>query len=151
MDFPFLCLHMWQPPEVIQRMARILCTSVFADSFGPITSSNQRASEGLLLDQATQLLVTLSREHKKYSATQMLEMRMELLQFLGCVASTEMGMAALAKHDRAVLRISLRIAEELDACYDWRPGERIRLVFFPSISCGKRADGGTGLNSLTSR
>ncbi|KAA8906658.1 hypothetical protein FN846DRAFT_906948 [Sphaerosporella brunnea] len=131
-DFPIMCLHIAQPLQVMQRMASILCASVLPDSFGPITSINQRANEGFLLEAATKPLELAPRQYgneSKYSATQILELRQELLAFLGCVCSTEIGMLALAKHDRGVLRIALRITEELDVCYDWRPGERIRTEF----------------------
>jgi hypothetical protein len=129
-----MCLHIAQPLEVIRRMASILCTSVLNDSFGPITSSNQRAHEGYLLEAATKPLEMVPRQSGKenrYSAVQVLELRQELLQFLGCVCTIELGMLALAKHERAVLRIAMRVAEELDICYEWRPGEGIRLVPFP--------------------
>jgi hypothetical protein len=136
-------------------MASILCTSVLADSFGTISvaSNQQRSREVFLLEAATKPLESLPKKHKNYSAAQVLEMRLELLQFLGCVASTEMGIAALAKHESAVLRIALRVAEELDACYEWRAGEHSRLVFifFIFTIYGRGADEDAGLNSLTSR
>jgi len=124
-----MCLHPGQPLELIRRMASILCTSVVNDTFGPITSSNQRKNEEFLLEAATKPLEMAPKQspkEKKYTVMQVLELRQEVLQFLGCVCSTESGMLAMAKHDNAVSRVAIRIAEEVDQCYEWRLGEGSR-------------------------
>lgn len=131
-DFPIMCLHPAQPLDVIRRMASVLCTSIVGDSFGPITSA-QRKHETFLLEAATKPLEMVPRQpskDRKYSPVQVLELRQMLVRFLGSVASTESGMLALAKHERTVLRLSMRIAEEVDQCYEWRLGEEIRCVRF---------------------
>ena len=121
-------------------MASILCTSVMNDSFGPITSSNQRGNEEFLLEAATKPLEMTPKMPSKereggtgggvgggaYGAMQVLEVRREILQFLGCVCGTESGMLAMARHDNAVSRVAIRVADEVDQCYDWRLGESAR-------------------------
>ena len=133
-DFPIMCLHPAQPLEVIRRMASVLCTSVVSDSFGPVTSA-QHKHGAFLLEAATKPLEMVPRQpskDKKYTPVQILELRQTLVQFLGSVCSIEPGMLALAKHERAVLRLAIRIAEEVDQCYEWRLGEGIRCVRFRS-------------------
>ena len=139
LDFPIICMHPGQPLEVIRRMASILCTSVMNDSFGPITSSNQRGNEEFLLEAVTKPLEMTpkmpSREREGagagasgggYGAMQVLDVRREILQFLGCICGTESGMLAMARHDNAVSRVAIRVADEVDQCYDWRLGESAR-------------------------
>jgi hypothetical protein len=131
-DFPIICLYPAQPIEIMRRIASILCTSAVGDTFGPITTTNvdvQREHESYLLEAATKPLEVVPRgpmRDSKYDAMEILELRQELVQFLGCVCSIEPGMLALAKHERAAFRLAIRIAEEVDQCYDWRLGEEAR-------------------------
>jgi hypothetical protein len=131
-----ITLHMRQPLEHIMSMVSILCTSVSDDCFGPACSSQeeQRNTELHLLEAITKLLVELPKEPNPstaYAASRILQLRSDVLQFIGCLTGSEAGKTALISHKNALPRLSRRISEEVDELYEWRRGQKLRYVLCP--------------------
>lgn len=129
-----------QPLRHIQRMVSILSTSCLGDSFGPLSSNeaDQQVNEGHLLEASTRLLADPPKpmpDKPKYARVQILELRQEVLQFLGGVAGMELGVLALARHLNALPRLVKRIAEELEEVYEFKFGRDRRYVLFSCSSC----------------
>ncbi|KAG0635354.1 hypothetical protein HOY80DRAFT_982139 [Tuber brumale] len=126
-DFPLILLNPTQPIEHIRRMASILCTSVTSQSFGPRGSNEaaQRQNESNLLASITRVLSDTpgsATGEPKWDRVEAVELRKEIVQFLGMVAGTNLGNEALAQHQVALPRLSKRIAEELEEVYEWKYG-----------------------------
>lgn len=116
-------------------MASILCTSVTSQSFGPRGSNEaaQRQNESNLLASITRVLADTpgsTTGEPKWDKVEAVELRKEIVQFLGTIAGTKLGIEALAQHPNALLRLSKRIAEELEELYEWKYGADGRYVFF---------------------
>jgi len=116
-------------------MASILCTSVTSQSFGPRGSNEaaQRQNESNLLASITRVLADTpgsTTGEPRWDKVEAVELRKEIVQFLGTVAGTKLGIEALAHHPNALLRLSKRIAEELEEVYEWKYGADGRYVFF---------------------
>lgn len=132
-DFPLMMLNANQPLRHIQRMASILSTSCLGDSFGPLSSneSDQRINEGHLLEASTRLLADSPKPVPgglRYTRVQIVELRQEVLQFLGGVAGMELGVLTLARHLNVLPRLVKRIAEELEEAYEFKFGRDQRYV-----------------------
>ncbi|PUU74626.1 hypothetical protein B9Z19DRAFT_422854 [Tuber borchii] len=126
-DFPLILLNPAQPIEHIRRMASILCTSVTSQSFGPRGSNEaaQRQNESNLLASITRVLADTpgsTTGEPRWDKVEAVELRKEIVQFLGTIAGTKLGIEALAQHPNALLRLSKRIAEELEEVYEWKYG-----------------------------
>jgi len=137
-DFPLILLNPTQPIDHIRRMASILCTSVTSQSFGPRGSNEaaQRQNESNLLASITRVLADTpgsTTGEPRWDKVEAVELRKEIVQFLGTVAGTKLGIEALAQHPAALLRLSKRIAEELEEVYEWKYGADRRYVFFFSF------------------
>ncbi|KAG0129637.1 hypothetical protein HOY82DRAFT_404740 [Tuber indicum] len=108
-------------------MASILSTSVTSQSFGPRGSNEaaQRQNESNLLASITRVLSDTpgsATGEPKWDRVEAVELRKEIVQFLGMVAGTSLGNEALAQHQVALPRLSKRIAEELEEVYEWKYG-----------------------------
>jgi len=117
-------------------MTSILCTSVTSQSFGPRGSNEaaQRQNESNLLASITRVLADTpgsTTGEPRWDKVEAVELRKEIVQFLGTVAGTRLGIEALAQHPAALLRLSKRIAEELEEVYEWKYGADRRYVFLP--------------------
>ncbi|PWW73947.1 hypothetical protein C7212DRAFT_365446 [Tuber magnatum] len=126
-DFPLILLSPTQPIEHIHRMASILCTSVTSQSFGPRGSNEmaQRQNESNLLASITRVLSDTpgsTTGEPRWDRVEAVELRKEIVQFLGTVAGVKLGIEALAQHQVVLPRLSKRIAEELEEVYEWKYG-----------------------------
>jgi len=132
-DFPFILLNAAQPLQDIQRFVSMLCTSVFGDSFGPQLSSEvqQQQNESHILDVVTRLLVEVpdvSAEEPGSHRSKIVQLRKEVIHFLGCLTGTERGSNLIISHNSALSRLVRRISDELDDVYDYKGDVRSRYV-----------------------
>lgn len=134
-DFPFILLSAAQPLQDIQRFVSMLCTSVFGDSFGPQLSNEaeQRQNESHILDGVTRLLIEVpdvSAEEPGSRRSKIVQLRKEVVHFLGCLVGTERGSKLLISHNSALSRLVRRVSDELDDIYDFKGdvGSSVELV-----------------------
>ena len=135
MDFPLILLNAAQPLQDIQRFVSMLCTSVFGDSFGPQLSNEvqQRQTESHILDGVTRLLIEVpdvSAEEPSSRRSKIVQLRKEVVQFLGCLAGTERGSKLIISHNSVLSRLVRRISDELDDVYDFKGEVKCRYVLF---------------------
>lgn len=114
-----------QPLEDIRRMASILCTGVFGDSIGPQVGNeaHQRRNESDILDVVTRLLIEapgVGVEEESTRRSKVVQLRKELVHFLGCVVGIRVESDLMVNHPTALSRLVRRIADELDEVYDFR-------------------------------
>lgn len=117
----------------IQRMASLLSISCLGDSFGSVVSNemDQRTNEGHLIDAITKLLVNTPRaipNKPGYTKLEIIGLRKQILQLLGCISGMETGLSALAKHPTALTRLIKRMADELEEIYECKFGREQRYV-----------------------
>ena len=129
-------LNATQPLQDIQRFVSMLCTSVFGDSFGPQLSNEaqQRQNESHILDVVTRLLVEVpdvSAEEPGSRRSKIVQLRKEVVHFLGCLVGTERGSKLIIGHNSALSRLVRRISDELDDVYDFKGDVRSRYLLFP--------------------
>lgn len=134
-DFPLMILNPHQRLPHIQRMASLLSTSCLGDSFGSVVSNemDQRTNEGHLIDAVTKLLVNTPRailNKPGYTKLEIIGLRKQILQLLGCISGMEIGLSALAKHPTALTRLIKRMADELEEIYECKFGreQSVQLV-----------------------
>ncbi|KAF8426866.1 hypothetical protein EV426DRAFT_423425 [Tirmania nivea] len=160
-DFPFILLNAAQPLQDIQRFVSMLCTSVFGDSFGPQLSNEaqQRQNESHILEGVTRLLVEVpdvGAEEPGSRHSQIVQLRKEVVHFLGCLVGTERGSKLIISHNSAFSRLVRRISDELDYVYDFKGDVRssvelvniaVRLlhgiiITHPGVPLGTKLSGG---------
>ena len=135
-DFAIILLNAAQPLQDIQRFVSMLCTSVFWDSFGPQLSNEarQRQNESHILDAVTRLLVEVpdvSAEEPGSRRSKIVQLRKEVVYFLGCLVGTERGSKLIISHNSALSKLVRRISDELDDVYDFKGDVRSRCILFP--------------------
>lgn len=130
-DFVLLILSQNQPTPDYKMMLSILSTSVFKESFGAISTeeATQSLHVGYIIDRLTYHLWEtpyLPMSTEKVPATELLRIRLQILQLLISMMRSPFAGKALALHPNAIGRIVSLMSDELDVLYDYKAGHRER-------------------------
>lgn len=136
--FILVMLHGSQPLKDIMVILPLLSTSIRADSFGPIMSSEQDQADvqKWIVDRLSFMLSEAAMPDEgcePYTAYDICAMRLEVLLLLESLAfnpaapSKEHGSAIIAAHPTALPRLFRSMHDELDALYSSPPEQELRV------------------------
>ncbi|KAI0007692.1 hypothetical protein F4779DRAFT_591054 [Xylariaceae sp. FL0662B] len=125
-EFVLMLLCQKQPVEDFLAVLRLLCTSVFPDSIGPISPSKSAEMVAyIVIERLSWHLTDLPRWD--VDQLQLRVMRNAVLQTLAAFARSPFGLAQLAISDYAVPRLVTLLSSCIDELYDgdmqYRPRE----------------------------
>ncbi|GLI72393.1 hypothetical protein PoHVEF18_000565 [Penicillium ochrochloron] len=137
--FILVMLHGSQPLKDIMVILPLLSTSIRADSFGPIMSSEQDQADvqKWIVDRLSFMLSEAAMPDEgcePYTAYDICAMRLEVLLLLESLAfnpaapSKEHGSAIIAAHPTALPRLFRSMHDELDALYSSPPEQELRVA-----------------------
>jgi len=109
-DFVLLMLNKAQPLPQIILMLQMVASSVLNDFFGAENAAPERqvGDEASTVDRLTSLFFEKPEapaDEDRYTASELAELRVEILRALGSICSTEHGSKALAEHRTVVGRL----------------------------------------------
>ncbi|KAI0131875.1 hypothetical protein BJ170DRAFT_691102 [Xylariales sp. AK1849] len=108
-----------QPVDDFITMLRLLCTSVFEDTIGPISSSPNRTVDVVAPAMIERLTYHLLETHQwNVSHQKRWIIRYALLRALAAFARSPFGMTQLATHDYAIPRLVMFLSWSIDELYD---------------------------------
>lgn len=137
--FILVMLHGSQPLKDIMVILPLLSTSIRAESFGPIMSSEQDQADvqKWIIDRLSFMLSEAAMPDEgcePYTAYDICAMRLEVLLLLESLAfnpaapSKEHGSAIIAAHPTALPRLFRSMHDELDALYSSPPEQELRVA-----------------------
>ncbi|KAJ5364520.1 uncharacterized protein N7496_010233 [Penicillium cataractarum] len=137
--FILVMLHGSQPLKDIMVILPLLSTSIRADSFGPIMSSEQDQADvqKWIVDRLSFMLSEAAMPDEgcePYTSYDICAMRLEVLLLLESLAfnpaapSKEHGSAIIAAHPTALPRLFRSMHDELDALYSSPPEQELRVA-----------------------
>lgn len=137
--FILVMLHGSQPLKDIMVILPLLSTSIRADSFGPIMSSEQDQADvqKWIVDRLSFMLSEAAMPDEgcqPYTAYDICAMRLEVLLLLESLAfnpaapSKDHGSAIIAAHPTALPRLFRSMHDELDALYSSPPEQELRVA-----------------------
>ncbi|KAI1161543.1 hypothetical protein F5B18DRAFT_628000 [Nemania serpens] len=117
MEFVLMLLNKKQPMEDFMAVLKLLCTSVFPDSIGPINPRRlPDVVARLLIDRvSTHLTETLRWD---VDEVRLRGVRLAVLQTLSTFARSPFGLAHLAKHDWLIPRLATFLSSCIEELYD---------------------------------
>ncbi|KAF2231126.1 hypothetical protein EV356DRAFT_452629 [Viridothelium virens] len=125
-DFVLLMLNKAQPLPQIMLMLRLLATSAHETTFGaicdeasPVGQQRQQKQETDLLDRLTSLLIDKPQkpDNTPYSKTDILELRLEVLNVLFAFSMTGHGTVSLVHHRYAIGRLIRFLQDAVNSLY----------------------------------
>ena len=135
LDFVLMILSQHQSIEDFDMMLQLLSMSILKESIGPIApepdADFRLTQAGYIIDRVSLLLVntpTGPEGSRKYDASVIADLRLQILRTLEAFCQTIWGGAAVAVHLNAICRLVKLMSNELDALYDYRSGHKQRLV-----------------------
>ncbi|KAI1431473.1 hypothetical protein GGR50DRAFT_689674 [Xylaria sp. CBS 124048] len=115
--FILMLLNRKQPVNDFVATLRLLCTSVFPDSIGPINPDKPpEVVAQLLIDRISAHLTETPRWD--VNETQLREVRLAVLQTLAAFARSHFGLAQLSKHDWVIPRLVTLLSYCIEELYD---------------------------------
>ncbi|KAK5633695.1 hypothetical protein RRF57_009409 [Xylaria bambusicola] len=116
-QFVLMLLNSKQPVGDFTATLRLLCTSVFPDSIGPINPDKPPEEVGrLLIDRISAHLTETPRWD--IDEARLREVRLAALQTLSAFARSSLGLMQLAKHDWMIPRLVTLLSYSIDELYD---------------------------------
>lgn len=116
-QFVLMLLNRKQPIEDFVATLRLLCTSVFPDSIGPINPGKPvEVVAQLIIDRISLHLTDAPRWDVDELALR--EVRLAALQTLSAFARSRFGLAQLAKHDWMIPRLVTLLSLCIEELYD---------------------------------
>ncbi|KAI0467750.1 hypothetical protein F4859DRAFT_493493 [Xylaria cf. heliscus] len=117
MHFILLHLNRKQPIDDFIAVLRLLCTSAFPDSIGPLDPSRSPEMVAqLLIDRISMYMTDTSRWDA--DETKLRDLRLASLQTLSAFARSRFGLAHLAKHDWIIPRLVTLLSCCIEELYD---------------------------------
>ncbi|KAI1747039.1 hypothetical protein F4782DRAFT_522578 [Xylaria castorea] len=117
MHFILVYLNRKQPIDDFVTVLRLLCTSVFPDSIGPINPDRTPEEIArLLIDRISVYMTDTSRWDA--DETTLRDLRLASLQTLSAFARSRFGLAHLAKHDWIIPRLVTLLSYSIEELYD---------------------------------
>ncbi|KAI0448650.1 hypothetical protein F5B21DRAFT_496875 [Xylaria acuta] len=117
MHFILVHLNRKQPIDDFIAVLRLLCTSVFEDTIGPINPDRSpEVIAQLLIDRISVYMTDTSRWDA--DETKLRELRLASLQTLSAFARSPFGLAHLAKHDWIIPRLVTLLSCCIEELYD---------------------------------
>ncbi|KAI1819795.1 hypothetical protein F4861DRAFT_525659 [Xylaria intraflava] len=115
--FVLMLLNRKQPISDFVATLRLLCTSVFSDSIGPINPDKPpEVVAQLLIDRISTYLTDTPRWDADES--QLRSARLAVLQTLSAFARSRFGLAQLSKHDWVIPRLVTLLSYCIEELYD---------------------------------
>lgn len=131
-DFIAMALKIDQPIDEIHIALDLLRASVFDHTFAMIRSAadgDQENSEQGLIQIMSSLLTESPRVQEgqePHDATQVAQLRLEVLSLMEKMCGTDHGGEALAKCVNVFVRLIRFMNDEISALYDYRPAHELR-------------------------
>jgi hypothetical protein len=124
-DFVLVMLSPNQPTVDFETMMRLLSTSVFAESFGPIVADSTQAVQVMdnILDRLTYTLFEvppLPQTSEKMDLAVLSKLRLKVLLLMTSMTRSPFASKAITMHPHAIGRLVSLISDELDDLYDYR-------------------------------
>ena len=125
-----LMLNKAQPISQITASLRILASSALPTTFGPIYMSGEGAAEkqakqeNAMIDRLTSLLFETTvapKDESAYTEKEITELRIETLNLLQHLCSTDHGGLLIAQHRRAIGRLIHFLDKQVNKLYTTRP------------------------------
>ena len=125
-----LMLNKAQPISQITASLRILASSALPTTFGPSCASGEEAAEKqdkqekIIIDRLTSLLFetpVAPKEEPAYTDKEITELRIETLNLLQHLCSTDHGGLLLAQHRSAIGRLIRFLDQQVNKLYSTRP------------------------------
>jgi len=125
LDFVLMMLSQHQPIEDFDMMLQLLSMSTMRDSIGPKTmdQDTQHDQAKYIIDRISLLLVaipTLEDGSQRHEASQISDLRLQILRTFDAFCQTPWGGEALAIHRYAIGRLVKLVSDQLDAMYDYQ-------------------------------
>ena len=115
--FVLMLLNSKQPVDDFMATLRLLCTSVFPDSIGPINPDKPPEEVGqLLIDRISAHLTETPRWD--IGVKKLREVRLAALQTLLAFAQSRLGLVQLAKHNWIIPRLVTLLSCSIEELYD---------------------------------
>ncbi|KAI0856079.1 hypothetical protein F4860DRAFT_426205 [Xylaria cubensis] len=116
-QFILVYLNRKQPIDDFIAVLRLLCTSVFPDSIGPINpDKTPEEIAQLLIDRISVYMTDTSRWDA--DETKLRDLRLVSLQTLSAFARSQFGLVRLAKHDWIIPRLVTLLSYSIEELYD---------------------------------
>ncbi|KAI1738600.1 hypothetical protein F4680DRAFT_424410 [Xylaria scruposa] len=116
-QFILVYLNRKQPIDDFIAVLRLLCTSVFPDSIGPINpDKTPEEIAQLLIDRISVYMTDTSRWDA--DETKLRDLRLASLQTLSAFARSQFGLVRLAKHDWIIPRLVTLLSYSIEELYD---------------------------------
>lgn len=147
-DFVLLMLNKAQPLPEITVMLNLLTTSPLEDTFGAIVHGDgaekqerQSKNEAGLIERLTLLLFNIPlvpRDEEPYEATEVLDLRIEVLTTLSSIGTTKHGGSTMAKHPNAIGHLVRFMHDTIDRLYHYTPDETLNAKLSIAVNLSTR-------------